>query len=807
LLAAGIRAGKRFADAYAAAKRAEGVADFDDLIRWSRALLSQDGIAEWIRFKLDRRTDHLLVDEAQDTNESQWAIVEALCEEYWAGQGAGPEHRTLFMVGDFKQAIYGFQGTDPAEFEKARSRFRAKAEGGAMPFRTLSISRSFRSAQAVLDVVDMVLGHLTHERIGLPEPAPPHRSFHEGRAGSVEVWPPFAEEEDADLAEDAEIKGDEERWEDEARRKYASELADWIRDEIARAPVLASTGRPLGPGDILVLVRSRANGLAALLVARLFERNIRTAGLDRLILSEPLAVQDLLAAIRFAVQPLDDLNLANLLVSPLIGWSQDQLYELAGRERRRRLWEELGHRADERPDFRAARDTLVELLGMADYSRPHAYLERILSGPMDGRRKLLSRLGRQARDPINELVAAAIQFEGGEPVSLQQFLAWLSHGELEVKRDPEGRGDAVRIMTVHGAKGLEAPLVILADTTANPDQMGGTRTILDVPSAEGRFPILRPRKDEIVHPFDAVLELEKKRDREEHFRLLYVALTRAGERLILAGLKPAKAISADSWHAVVSEAMLGQGIDPDANGILRLSSGLPVVASAEQTAAEPARQPVPAWAREPAPIEARPPRPLAPSQVSPDTESRPPPTPALAAAAERGRLLHALFERLPATPRGDRRRGALAWLQQSAGVADGAVRTQLVDSALAIIEAPEHAELFSPAALAEAPIAATLPDGTVVAGTVDRLLVTDEVVRVVDFKTGRQVPAGVNAIPAGHLRQMRAYGRALQVIFPRHRIELALLYTEAPLMLSVQLEDLSTPAHMNDQPNQEQPTS
>jgi ATP-dependent helicase/nuclease subunit A len=423
---------------------------------------------------------------------------------------------------------------------------------------------------------------------------------------------------------------------------------------------------------------------------------------------------------------------------------------------------------------------------------------------MDGRRKLLTRLGRQARDPINELVAAAIQFEGGEPVTLQQFLAWLSHGELEVKRDPEGRGDAVRIMTVHGAKGLEAPVVILADTTADPNQLGGTSAILDVPSPAGRFPIIRPRKEEVAPPFDQVLAAEKTRDLEEHFRLLYVALTRAGERLILAGLKPIRTISANSWHSVVSQAMLSNGIEADANAILRYASGTEQeVTPREAPAASAVRPTVPAWAVEPAPAEARPPRPLVPSQVVADTDSSAPPSPQLAAAAERGRLLHALFERLPSTPPDERRRGAFAWLQNAAGVSDAEARAALVDTALGIIEAPEHAALFSPAALAEAPIAATLPDGTVVAGTVDRLLVTDEVVRVVDFKTGRQVPRSADAIPPGHRRQMQAYGRALQVIFPRHRIELALLYTAEPLLHPVPLEDRNVTTHMTLEPNQE----
>ncbi|WP_284272613.1 double-strand break repair helicase AddA, partial [Sphingomonas astaxanthinifaciens] len=620
LQAAGLRAGKRFADAYAAAKRAEGVADFDDLIRWSRDLLQQPGIADWIRFKLDRRTDHLLVDEAQDTNAAQWAIVRALTEEYWAGQGAGPEHRTLFMVGDFKQAIYGFQGTDPKEFEKARADFRDAALGGPLPFELLSISRSFRSSQAVLDVVDAVLGHLTHQRIGLPEASAPHLAFHAARAGSVELWPPF----DVADSDDGTDEG-EERWEDENRRQHASHLADFIAAELKRAPVLASTGRPLGPGDILVLVRSRASGLAALLVARLFERGVRTAGLDRLVLSEPLAVQDLLAALRFAVQPLDDLTLASLLVSPLIGWDQDQLYALAGGDRRRSLWEELRHRAGEGGMFEAARALLADLLAAADYLGPHAFLERILSGPLDGRRKLLGRLGRSARDPINELVAAAIQFENNETVTLQQFLAWLGHGALEVKRDPEGRGDDVRIMTVHGAKGLEAPLVILADATANPRDLGGTNMILDVPAEGGSFPLIRPRKDELSPPLDAIVAAEEQRDLEEHFRLLYVALTRAAERLIVAGLKPSKAISADSWHSVVGAALGAMGVEPDEKGVLRHAAGEVPSAHAEEPGPSAARVTVPAWARAPAPVEARPPRPLAPSQIAPDTDSRPPP--------------------------------------------------------------------------------------------------------------------------------------------------------------------------------------
>ena len=254
LQAAGLRAGARFAIAYADAKRAAGVADFDDLIRWSRDLLQQPGIAEWVRFKLDRRTDHLLVDEAQDTNPAQWAIIDALTEEFFAGGREGEPARTKFMVGDVKQAIYGFQGTDPAQFAAARDRTRIAAEGGLFPFRDLSISASFRSSQVVLDTVDAALDQLGFEALGLPEPAPRHVAFHAERAGRVELWPPHEMADRGDLGAEG--------WENEEKRDFARALADRIKALIDEAPVLASTGQPLTAGDILVLVRSRASGLA-----------------------------------------------------------------------------------------------------------------------------------------------------------------------------------------------------------------------------------------------------------------------------------------------------------------------------------------------------------------------------------------------------------------------------------------------------------------------------------------------------------------------------------------------------------------
>jgi ATP-dependent helicase/nuclease subunit A len=788
--AAGLRAGAAFAEAYTRAKRSAGVADFDDLIRWTRTLLATPGMGEWVRYKLDQRTDHILVDEAQDTNADQWTIVEALTEEFFSGEGARGHHRTMFTVGDFKQAIYGFQGTDPREFERARRRIRERVatleeaarhdeEIVVRPFRDLSIAQSFRSSQAVLDVVDAVIAEVGPERMGLPDRPELHRAFAADRPGSVELWRPHAPENDNEDGEE-----EEEGWLAEPVRRYAGNLARTVRSWLREAPVLASTGRPLTPGDVLILVRSRGE-LASLLVARLFAEGVPVAGIDRLHLSSPLAVKDLMAAVAFAVQPLDDLNLANLLVSPLLGWDQDQLYDLA-HGRNGSLWAELRRRAGEGGHLTQARDVLGELLRIADFTTPAGYLEVILSGPIGGRRKLLERLGAAARDPIDELVAAAFEFERSEIASLDRFLHWFGNGEVEIKRDPSAPTNAVRVMTVHGAKGLEAPVVILADATVDPANLGEKNGPIAMPFGEaGSAPVLRPRKAEMGEPYTTIVGEAKTRDLEEHWRLLYVALTRAKERLVVAGVLPSRGIKPDSWHARVQAALEGRGAAWEGEVLRYTGRGGGQAARRAEAKERPPSPELPAWLLRPAPVEARPPWPLAPSQIAEDADAAPPPGPELRAAARRGVLLHALFERLPGVAPELRHVAALRWLEQSAGVSDAEARGELADAACLIIGDAAYAPLFAPGSLAEAPVAATLADGRVVAGTVDRLLVEPELVRVIDFKTGRHVPRSPADVPEQHRRQMAAYAEALSVIFPGRNIQTALLYTAGPRLIEL----------------------
>ncbi len=762
--------GREFADHYVQAKRMRGLVDYDDLIRKTVELLETPGMGDWIRYKLDQATDHILIDEAQDTNDRQWAIIKAIAGEFFAGSGArGAVHRTLFTVGDYKQAIFGFQGTDPQHFANAQGHFAEAANAVDRDLLDLSLSRSFRSSPPILDLVDEVISGIGRQALGLSAPPPRHESAG-GGGGAVTLMPPVV-----DIGGDEEGQ-DEESWVPQSARKLASDIAKQVKGWLDDGLWIEKEGRPIEPQDVLILVRSRGE-LAALIVARLHEEGVPVAGVDRLRLGLPLAVKDLLACVRFALQPLDDLNLAALLVSPLFGWSQDEMFEAAHARGDQRLWP---HLRQTQPEERLHQ--LYSLLNNADFTTPYAFLEMILSGEMDGRRKLIERLGGEARDPIDELLNAALDFARGHPPSLQLFLDWFDRGDVEIKRDASAASNAVRVMTVHGAKGLQAPVVILADATAAPKKAKGG-DLFDWVNEDGlKLPLLRPSADELTGSLLASTEESDAAEAREHWRLLYVALTRAEERLVITGaLGPkAKGVVPDgSWYQAVDNALMGMGVE----GIDGRKDYAVTGKRTVKTIAKPATPMLierPAWLGQLAPVEARPPRPLSPSSLGKDDVADPPPTPAMKAAADRGRLLHALFERLPGVA-GNRAAVADRWLAQSAGVEDAAVRVELIKSALAVIDNPAYAALFGVDALAEAPIAGVVA-GDVIAGTVDRLIVTENAVMVVDFKTGRRVPPTPAACPVPHLRQMSAYHALLAEIFPDKKISAALLYTAGPVI-------------------------
>lgn len=801
-VAPALELGRTFALKWDEAKTREGLLDFDDLIQRAASLLNDKAAADWIRYKLDRQFDHILVDEAQDTNEEQWRIIDGLIDDFFAGEGAASgKVRTIFTVGDYKQAIFGFQGTSPENFERAKERVKAAMMGAAenaasvrgrnsaRVLREPSLNQSFRTSHHVLAFVDRAVDAVGHTALGLKVFEP-----HVGqlRAGLVTLWNPVHDGED-----DASEEG-EENW----LSRHDRLLADKIARQVKRwtdgtEPFALEKGekRNASAGDVMVLVRKRRE-LASLIVARLHAKGVPVAGVDRLRLGAPLAVKDLMAALRFASQPLDDLNLANLLASPLIGWSQDDLLAHVPRAEGVRLWHHL--RKSDEPKVAATVAQMRELLARADFDTPEALLQWMLVGPWRGRAKLLARLGREAGDPIDELVNAAFAYEALHTPSLAGFIQWFDAGEGELKRDAGEAPDLVRVMTVHGSKGLQAPIVILADATGKPGE-GGELSLDEAPLGEksGRtVPLPGLRKDERAGPVEEAHEAARAAELQEHWRLMYVAMTRAEEALFIGGSlgpKERKGPDPDSWYARVAPIFGEDAIEDPLWGARRElgERAQPVSAQPVAEMAAPILD-LPQWLLKPIGPEPRPPRPLAPSSAGEEQGSDPPLPPDQAReAARRGVLIHRLLERLPELAEDERRNAASAWLAQQGKDLSEEQRSEIIVRALAVLNDPRFTEVFSPAALAEVPLAATV-GGEVVSGIADRLLVTSDFVTVVDFKTARRPPTSEDQVPESTVRQMAAYVAALEAIYPGRGVRAAVLYTQTPQIFLLSEAKLTT---------------
>lgn len=803
-----LEVGRKFALAWGEAKARAGYIDFDDQIRQAAQLLTRSELSEWIRYKLDRQFDHILVDEAQDTNAAQWQIIGALTDEFFAGKGARDDKlRTLFVVGDYKQAIFRFQGTSPENFAKAKARVadmmrdaaanlaEQRGGGAARELRDLDLGQSFRTARPILEFVDKAIDQIGYEGLGLSSCPAEHKG--ENRPGRVTLWGVIgskngdADERDEGGGDPGEAADEgSEGWLSRGDRRMADKIAQQVRVWLDQGfPLVkgeaAGQARRATAGDVMVLVRKRKE-LAGLIVARLHAAGVAVAGVDRLRLATPLAVRDLMAALRFAVQPHDDLNLACLLVSPLLGWSQDDLLRWGWRPEGVGLYEHL-RKSRGTPEVDRAWHQLGELLRIADYEPPRTLLHWILTGPWQGRKRLVARLGTEANDPIDELLNAAGVYAASSVPSLTGFIRWFDAGTTELKREAGKSRDEVRVMTVHGSKGLQAPIVILADAADNPTRGRGSPVELQDPLSGKLIPLPGLPKSQQLGRIAEVVEANSKAEMEEHWRLLYVAMTRAEEALFIGGALTATEQQPhdESWYARLAALFAADEWLEDPHwGRTATYGQCPAVTAPARVGLGGELPLLPAWLERPVAAEPRPPRPLSPSALGEDLATDPPFPPGAGQAAARGVLLHKLLERLPELPQAERKAAAEAWLVRNGGDFTAPDRAEMVRSALSVLDEAAWADLFAPGALAEVPIAATV-GGQVVVGTIDRMVVLPDRIRLVDFKTARRPPESLDTVPVSILRQMAAYAAALEAAYPGRAVEAALLYTQVPRLIAL----------------------
>lgn len=761
-----------FLPRYAAAKAARGFLDFDDLITQARALLTNPDVAAWVLFRLDGGIDHILVDEAQDTSPAQWDVIEMLSAEFTAGVGAHAGGRTLFVVGDKKQSIFSFQGADVAAFDEKWHRFKSKFEAAGQAFQTAELRHSFRSSQAILRVVDEVFGSRFPAAMG---DQVAHIAFKDAMPGRVDLWP---------LIEKVPPQKDE-NWEDPidliSETHHMARLADRIAAEIASMIAagtqipdgLAGNSRPVHAGDFLILVQNR-RGVFDEIIRACKQANLPIAGADRLKLGGEIAVRDLVALLSFLATPEDDLSLAAFLRSPLAGWTEAELYTIA-QPRTGYLWEALrSHHAHPTVEM------LTDLRDQTDYLRPYDLLERVLIRH-DGRRRLLARLGPEAEDGIDELLSQAIAFETSEIPSLTGFLMWLASDEIIVKRQMDSAGGRIRVMTVHGAKGLEAPIVILPDTCnhTHPDRN-------EVYAAAGDVPIWKTNTDQDTPNIAQARTMRAQKADEERLRLLYVALTRARSWLIVAGAGEAK--QDDCWYRLIAQGMEAAGAIDLIDATKRFSFG-DWPNDAPQNANIPLLEPVlQGWVTQNAADIPHTDALISPSalggekvlqgEYGDDALDGP-------AAAARGTALHLLLEYLPTQTQQD-------WPRIAARlIPDTALCSDVFAEAGGLLTNPDLVSIFSPTALTEVGITAPLLAGQML-GSIDRLIVSDSTVLAVDFKSNRIVPNAVSAVPEGLLRQMGAYASALENLYPNHRIQTAILWTATAQLMHLDRDMLRT---------------
>jgi len=806
-----LRLGLDITHRYAAAKRRRGKLDYDDLIVATRRLLESAGSASWVLYKLDGGIEHVLVDEAQDTNPDQWEVVRSLTGEFFAGEGSIDRERTIFVVGDTKQSIFGFQRADPAKLTEMRGAFEDRIRGARKGFEPVNLTVSFRSTPAVLDAVDWVFGEEAAAS-GLADPGEVnHQHSRKLDPGRVELWPLVAAEQvETDTTAVEAPAGVLTPPHQRLARLIAMHAKSLIGNERR-----ARKGELLHEGHFMVLVRRR-NAFVNALVRELKREQLQVAGVDRLDLGEELAIQDLLAMARFVLLPQDDLNLACLLKSPLVGLDEGKLFTLAW-NRRGHLWSALRGRAHE-PDFAAAHEQLSRWLARADFTTPFDFFAEAL-GPEHGRRRLLARLGREASDPIDELLARALQYQRVEAGSLQGFLRWFEAGGGEIKRDLDAnRRQEVRILTVHASKGLQAPIVYLPDTTRVPRD---TDRLLAERNGKSRLWI--PRSDDANEAARTWRAEARERSLQEQNRLLYVAMTRAEDRLYVGGWIGTKKQDTGCWYdriaAGLAASVGGESPEPRVRAIPKVfdftgqvgtagwsgdgyelvNAGRIVVPEQQELALEATAQ-LEAWAHEPAPDEPNPPTPLAPSQPLPDEARNEPRAFSPLASDERrrwqrGRLMHELLRHLPALPAADRASAARRFLAQAAHGLNEEEITSWAAEALAVTEAPSHQALFAEGSRAEVPLIGSVrtPRGIfTVSGQVDRLAVTARDVLIVDYKTNRPPPAEAGGVALAYRRQLALYRALLGDIYPSHQVRAFLLWTATPRLMEIDAETLDS---------------
>ena len=544
--------GSKIIEEYEHYKSTKALLDYDDLIINSCKLLNNSTAREWVLYELDGGIDHILVDEAQDTSNYQWRIIDALIAEFYSGQESEKNNRTVFVVGDEKQSIFSFQGADIDSFSQMNQYLKEKMSAARRHFENVNLETSYRSSKEVLYVVYHVFNKVREQIPGIfSSTLNQLHAFRSNHAGSVELWP-ICSTKNSENEFWPIVKSEVDTTSSKAQ--LAQKISTYIKQTLGSGKILAATNKVITPNDFMILFRKRDEFTKEVITA-LQNDGVAVAGLDRITLRENLAIQDLLAIGKFVLNPQDDLNLATILKSPIIGISESLLYDIATNRSKQSIWNYIGLEQHSSKKYKYLFEQLNVFSEIYQKTNVETFFQYLVD-VLGFRQALNGSCGPDSNDAIDELLYACQDFSSQNNNSLQSFIFWIENSDSSIKRDASS-SDKVKIMTLHGSKGLQAPIVILCDTTSLPTN--NDYFIWDTDST------CLSAKNSTDVP-DYYIELKKIKQQKvyaEYLRLLYVGMTRAEDHLVVCGYEGGRSISENCWFELVHKAMKEIAIEVD----------------------------------------------------------------------------------------------------------------------------------------------------------------------------------------------------------------------------------------------------
>ena len=785
---------KYFLELYEEEKSLVNTLDFDDLIHTTHKLLSNPNLPSWVLFKMDGGIDHILVDESQDTSSQQWSIIKALSDEYFSTRSSDSRSRSLFIVGDEKQSIFSFQGADPYVMEDLQKQLSKRAQQANIPWTNLPLNLSFRSTSPILSLVDATFSdEETSTGVAIINKKISHNVSRLGDSGLVEIWDtekPVGKPPSLDLWSLPTSREQPDNPKSRLAKRIAETISSWVSDDNQKNSDywLSARNRKIQAGDIMILVQQR-DSLMEYLIKALKKENVPVTGIDRMVLIEQLPVMDLMALGDFLLFPKDDLMLATILKGPFIGLSEEHLFNLAYNRGPLSLWEILLEKQHEDPIIKQCVQLIKELMNKYNKMTPYDFYSDFLLSE-NGRRALIDRLGEEINDPVDQFLNLALEFQNDQPLSLQTFLAWLRSGRNEVKRNMERNEGAVKILTTHSAKGLQAPIVFLADAARKPSHRP---TLVWSHSDEINLPIWLGKRSEDTKVVGRLREHHAKRQDEEYRRLLYVGMTRAEDRLYVCGTEGVRGKSKNCWHEIVM-----RGFDIlktkekliEKNGLVRFSCPQKTKINLESNNPDIIESEDSGKAIKFSPLYTE----DTSDRLSITSKERPSNTKNNVSSRKNqeskiliGKITHRLLEILLTLPVSDRFEAGEKWLSNGSHGLDKDKQKKILFSIKELLNNQDLKKIFGPLGRSEVPFSVEVNNNNnnniIISGKIDRLLIEDDIITAIDFKTDKYPPDNQNLVRQEYIEQMQDYAKALRIIFPGKKILCGLLFTTNASMI------------------------